>query len=105
MGCLRPGDGLDSNRERILMSANLRKLRWLFSRRRREAELAQELAFHLEQEAEERGYDAARQELGNIGLIQEDTRAMWGWTWAEQFWQDVHYAARTMLKNPMFTAL
>jgi len=87
------------------MSGNLRKLRWLFARRRREAELDEELAFHLEEEAEEHGYDAARRELGNVGLIQEDTRAMWGWTWAEQFLQDVRYAARTMLKSPAFTAL
>ncbi len=87
------------------MNANLRKLRWLFSRRRREAELADELAFHLDEEAQERGYDAARRELGNVGLIKENTRATWGWTWVEQLLQDVRFAARTMLKNPAFTAL
>jgi macrolide transport system ATP-binding/permease protein len=87
------------------MSTNLRKLRWLVARWRREEELDQELAFHLEEEAEERGYDAARRELGNVGLIKENARAMWGWTWAEQLLQDVRYAARTMLKNPAFTSL
>src|SRR5215472_378043 len=87
------------------MNTNLRKLRWLFSRRRREAELDEELTFHLQEEAEERGYEAARWDLGNVGLIKEDTRAMWGWTWAEQSWQDVRYAAHTMVKNPAFTAL
>lgn len=87
------------------MNAILRKLRWLFARRRRETELADELAFHLEEEAEERGYDAARRELGNVALIKEDTRAAWGWTWIEQILQDVRYASRTMLKNPAFTAL
>ena len=87
------------------MNVNLRKLLWMFARRRREEELADELAFHLDEEAEERGYDTARRELGNIGLIKEDTRAMWGWTWIEQLFQDVRYAARTMLKNPAFTAL
>ena len=87
------------------MNTNLRKLRWLFARRRRDAELADELAFHLEQEAEERGYDAARRELGNIGLIKEDTRASWGWAWVEQLLQDVRYAARTMRKSLAFTAL
>jgi hypothetical protein len=40
----------------------------------------QELASHLEEEMEEREYHAARRELGNIGLIKEDTRAMWGCT-------------------------
>lgn len=87
------------------MNANLRKLRWLFARRRREADLAEELAFHLEEEAEEHGYDAARRELGNIALIKEDARAAWGWTWVEQLFQDVRYAGRTMLKNPAFTTL
>jgi macrolide transport system ATP-binding/permease protein len=82
-----------------------RKLRWLFARRRREAELTEELAFHIEEEAEERGYTAARRELGNLALIKEDTRAMWGWTWVEQLMQDLRYAVRTMLKNPAFTAL
>ena len=52
-----------------------------------------------------RGIDAARRELGNLGLIKEDTRAMWGWTLIEQFLQDVRYATRAMLKNPAFTAL
>jgi predicted permease len=87
------------------MNTNLRKVIWIFQRRRREAELAEELKFHLEEEAEERGYDAARRDLGNAGLVKEDTRAMWGWLWIEQFFQDARYAARTMLKNPAFTAL
>lgn len=87
------------------MIANLRKLRWLLARKRREADLADELAFHLEEEAQEHGYDAARRDLGNLGLVQENTRATWGWTWLEQLSQDVRYAARTMRKNPAFTAL
>ena len=87
------------------MNASLRKLRWLFARRRREADLAEELAFHLEEEAEERGGDAARRQLGNVGLIKEDTRVTWGWTWVEQLLQDVHYASRTMRNNPAFTGL
>jgi predicted permease len=87
------------------MNPNLRKLRWLFARRRREADLASELAFHLEEEGEERGYNAALKDLGNVGLIQEETRAMWGWTWGEHLMQDVRYAVRTMLRNPAFTAL
>jgi len=86
------------------MNAIIRKFLWLCRRRRREEELADELAFHLEEEAEGRGYDAARRDLGNIGLIKEDTRAMWGWIWIEQLLQDVRYAV-TMLKNPAFTAL
>ena len=87
------------------MNENLRKLRWLFARRRREKDLEDELAFHLDEEAEERGYDAARRDLGNLTLIKEDTRHMWGWTWAEQLMQDLRYAVRTMAKNPAFPAM
>lgn len=87
------------------MNETLRKFLWLFERRRREKELEDELAFHLEEESEQRGHDAARRELGNVGLIKENTRAMWGWTWIEQLLQDVRYALRTMLKNPTFTVL
>ena len=87
------------------MNESLRKLRWLFTRRRREEELAEELAFHLEEEAEVRGDYAARRELGNLALIKEETRQMWGWTWVEQLMQDLRYAARTMVKNPAFTAM
>src|SRR5579875_13340 len=105
MGCVRARDGIDSSRGWTPMTALFRKLRWLFAHRRRDAELAEELAFHLEEEAEERGYDGARRDLGNIALIKEDTRATWGWTWVEQLLQDVRYAVRAMLKNPVFTIL
>jgi hypothetical protein len=49
------------------MTENFRKPRWLFARRRREEELEEELAFHLEEEAEERGYDAAGGTWGTSG--------------------------------------
>ena len=57
-----------------------RKLGWLARRRSREAELVEELRFHLEEEAEERQAQgladeearlAARRELGNITMVQE----------------------------------
>jgi predicted permease len=42
-------------------------------------------------------------ELGNLTSVAEDTRAVWSWTWLEQFCRDVQYAFRTMRHNPGFT--
>jgi hypothetical protein len=96
------------------MTAFFRKLRWLTERRHKEAELCEELQFHLDEEAEERQGEglteeearwAARRELGNLTLIQEDTRATWGWTILEQLGQDLRYACRTMAVNRLFSIL
>lgn len=96
------------------MSSFFRKLSWLGRRRQKEAELREELEFHLEEEAQERRADglteeeagyAARRDLGNYTLVQEDTRAAWGWTLLEQFIQDVRYAVRTMAANKTISAL
>src|SRR5262245_5191669 len=96
------------------MISFFRKLKWLTQRPGREAELQEELQFHLEEEAgglQERGLSseaarlAARRELGNVALVQEDTRATWTWTWWEQLAQDLRYALRTMSANKTFSAL
>jgi macrolide transport system ATP-binding/permease protein len=96
------------------MTSFFRKLSWLRRRRGKEDELREELQFHLEEEAEERQAQgladeearrAARREFGNLALVQENTRAAWGWTVLEQFLQDFRYAVRTMLINKAFTAL
>ena len=96
------------------MSSFFRKLSWLGRRRQKEAELREELEFHLQEEAEERRADglteeeaghAARRDLGNYMLVQEDTRAAWGWTLLEQFFQDVRYASRSLRKSPLFTVV
>lgn len=96
------------------MNAFFRRLRWFLERRRKDAELRAELEFHLEEESEERqaagliekdAGRAARRDLGSIALLQEDTRAMWGWTFLEQLGQDLRYAFRTMAANRLFTTL
>ena len=80
------------------MNSFFRKLTWLPRRRRKEADLEDELRFHLEEEIEERqarGFAdtaaraGARRELGNVTLLKEDTRAAWSWTLWDQFTQDV----------------
>jgi macrolide transport system ATP-binding/permease protein len=96
------------------MKSFFRKLGWLTQRRHKEAGLNEELQFHLEEEAELRQHDglaaeearwASRRELGNLTLVQENTRAMWGWTILEQLGQDLRYAWRTMAANRLFTLL
>jgi putative ABC transport system permease protein len=96
------------------MNSFFRKLRWLTRRSDKEAELREELQFHLGQEAEQRQDDgliqgearwAARRELGNFALVQENTRAAWGWTRLEQFARDVDYGLRQVRGNPLFSGI
>jgi len=81
---------------------------------RREADFDRELRNHLDLEAEgqqdatispeEAGY-AARRAFGNITLVKEDVRAIWGWTSVEGIIQDLRYAVRMLGKSPAFTAV
>src|SRR5688572_10919452 len=84
-----------------------RKFAWWLRRSDREAQLQRELQFHLEEEAEGAQTDearrAARRELGNLTLVQEHTRAAWGWTLVEQLGQDVRFGLRALRKAPSFT--
>ncbi len=93
------------------MARFFRKLGWLFQRRRKEAELREELQFHVEEDAAERQEQgaqqdqarwAARRELGNLTLLKESTRGAWSWNILEQVWQDARYALRGFKDNPGF---
>src|SRR5581483_8802477 len=99
---VRARDGIGA-----VMIELLRKLVWQFQRRTREEDLAEELQFHLDEEASQAGIskEEARRELGNVTRVKEETRSAWGWTMVEQAIQDLHYAGRTLRKNPGFTAL
>jgi macrolide transport system ATP-binding/permease protein len=90
------------------------KLRSLLHRHRKEEDLRDELQFHLDQEAEERQAEglpgeearrAARRDIGNIALVQEETRAAWTWTYLEQMVQDCRYGFRTIAANKTFSIL
>ncbi len=96
------------------MKPFVRKLKWFVQRRGKEAELRAELQFHLDEEAEERRAEgfkeeeakwAARRDLGNVTLLQENTRTAWGWTLLEQFGPDLRYALRTMAANKGFCTI
>ena len=95
-----------------MMRVFFRKLGWWAGRRRKEADLGEELEFHLAEEAadrkaagltEEQARSAARRDIGNVTLVVEDTRAVWGWVLLEQAGQDLRYAARTLARSPSFT--
>ena len=90
------------------------RLRSLRRWRRQEAELEEEIRFHLAAEMEERiaagmspeeAGAAARRDFGNVPLIRELTRETWGWGFAERFAQDVRGARRMMRRDPTFTAV
>ncbi len=83
-------------------------------RRRREEELEEEIQGHLRMairdrtqrgESAEDAESAARREFGNVGLIKETTRGMWGIGALDMIRQDLRYGARMSLKNPGFTAV
>jgi predicted permease len=86
----------------------------LFSHRRMYDELSEEIRAHLEEKIEElvsRGMprkeaaSAARRQLGNITLLEQDSRAVWRWPSAEDFFMDIRYGLRTLARNPGFTAV
>jgi len=96
------------------MTLFLRKLRWLARREQKEAELQEELQFHLDEEADERTADglpidearrAARKDFGNLAIVREDMRAAWTWRPLEELVGDLRYGVRMLAANKMFSAL
>ena len=78
----------------------------------RDRELQEEMKSHLEMAVRgqmDRGLSrtdaeaAARREFGNVGLVTEVTREMWGWTSLERLLQDLRYGARVLARSPVFT--
>ncbi|MGH9849263.1 MAG: ADOP family duplicated permease [Blastocatellia bacterium] len=85
---------------------------WL--RKQREAELDAEIRSHLDEAIRERiargeSPDEARhnalREFGNVGLVKEVTREMWGWASLERLGQDLRFGLRMLRKNPGFSLI
>src|SRR5687768_13896660 len=77
----------------------IRRILYLFRQRQHEADLAEEMEFHR--------WQLARRSLGeggfgNATLAREDARGVWISSWLESVWQDVRYAARSIMRQPAF---
>jgi predicted permease len=86
------------------MSEIWRKILFFFRRGRFESELEQEMRFHLEMAAEERGETVARREFGSLVRMREDTRSAWQIRWLEDLVSDLRYGMRALRRSPGFAA-
>lgn len=93
--------------------STLRLFKRIFRPERGKAELQVELDAHLamaiadrvsrgEEPAQAR--QAALREMGSLPLIEDTTRAKWGWEWLDHLRQDLRYALRQIKGNPRFAA-
>src|SRR5919106_5127827 len=72
-----------------------RRAWYLLNRRRFERELAEEMAAHREMLGEPRRF-------GNTLRIREEARDAWVARWLDEAWQDLRYAARSLVRVPFF---
>src|SRR6266851_5057823 len=91
--------------------------RWPVSfwrRKRREAELEEEVRSHLEMAARERvergdtaeeAEHSARREFGNVELVKDVAREMWGWRSLDRLMQDLRFGVRMITKSSGFAAV
>jgi len=86
----------------------------ILSRRRHYGDLSGEIRTHLEEKVEElmaggmsrkEAEHAARQEFGNVMLVEEDGRDVWRWRTVEQLFRDIRFGFRILRKNPGFAAV
>jgi macrolide transport system ATP-binding/permease protein len=86
----------------------------LFSKNRRNAEMAAEIEAHVDLLTERNlaagmspaeARNAALREFGGVEQIKETAREQRVWRWADEFVQDVRFGARMLLRTPGFSIL
>ena len=87
------------------------RLKALVSRREFDAELDEELSYHLERDFERNvaagmeptlARQAARRAFGNTTVVTDQARDVSRWRWLEELLQDVDYTLRTFRRVPLF---
>ena len=90
----------------------LRRIAHILNRTHRDADLREEMQFHLamkQRELEAAGFTpvqarhAARRSLGNVTANREASHAVWVPPDIESVWRDIPYALRSLRRNPSFT--
>ncbi len=91
----------------------LRRVWYVVTQRRRQADLSEEMAFHREMKEREllgagRAADEAaveaRRALGSLALAKDDARDVWLPPWLQSISQDIRFAARVLSKDLRFSA-
>src|SRR3954470_8838346 len=94
-----------------MLSLLVTRLRALFQRGRYDAELDEELRYHLDREVERNvasgmsvadARAAASRAFGNATLVAEQARDTSRWRLLEELRQDIAYAARAFRRAPLF---
>ena len=92
----------------------MNRLKQLFSRKQLYSELSQEIQAHLDEKVDdlvadgmprEEAIHSARREFGNVQLIQENSREVWGWPCVESVLLDIRHGLRALSHSPVFTVV
>lgn len=76
-----------------------RRLYYLVNQGRSDRELQGEMEFHREMAMQH-----GRRNFGSLLRLREEAREAWGWTWIDRLIQDLRFALRMALRNPLYSA-
>jgi len=91
-----------------------RRIWFLLRGNRFNAEMEEEIRFHLDRKAEQNldggmsadeARYASRRRFGNAALLKEKTREAWGWSALDRLAQDAKFALRALRRSPAFSLI